>query len=270
VEFVLPCLSQPDFQTLAADWSGLNDYTWSGPKPNYQRKLEGVLSKWLAQAAAVRLRINGKNGKGSDTWDTREFAFQNGGLKIRDLERQPNSGTGKIGACVTGDNPLAVFARQNQAAILTSSHEFTNTTLATKNETVIGLSGFAITLGSDVCPGGPTDAVRYSLSINSCLGCHGVETKTEFHHIAQRDPGVASNLSGFLTGAADCQSGGQISATDYCTVTAPPVSGCGPAPASRQFNDLLRRHLYSYTVGQLKAGDDWKKKLAPFTAHQTD
>jgi hypothetical protein len=42
---------------------------------------------------------------------------------------------------------------------------------------------------------------RHLFSLTTCNGCHGGETKTsEFLHVAPRDVGERSVLSGFLTG----------------------------------------------------------------------
>lgn len=43
---------------------------------------------------------------------------------------------------------------------------------------------------------------RHDFSLNTCNGCHGAETNTVFKHVNPRNPGVASTLSGFMTGIA--------------------------------------------------------------------
>jgi len=43
-----------------------------------------------------------------------------------------------------------------------------------------------LTLAPDVPPAARRDDIRAALSINSCTGCHGAETNTEFHQIRQR------------------------------------------------------------------------------------
>lgn len=263
-EFVLPCLSQTDFKALAADWSSLNDPGQARcGSSDYVKKLECVLDTWTARASKARLRVNGNGGGGVDTWDTREFAFLPGGLQIQNLERQPN-GKG-IGMCTTSQTDLGRFVPGNVAAVLASRHEFSGS-LATKNETIVD-QGSMITLSSSLALSAPTDDVRFALSINSCLGCHGPETGTHFHQVGQRARGQQSPLSGFLTGS-NCDAGGPIVANGYCMVTSPLIDHCGPAPAQRSLNDLLRRHLYMYTVGTLKVGDDWGPQIASFTAYQ--
>lgn len=70
-----------------------------------------------------------------------------------------------------------------------------------------------------VCTSIPNANARHILSLNTCNGCHGAETNTIFKHVQPRAAGVASTLSGFLTG---------IGTVDMCG---------NPRP----FNDLARR-----------------------------
>lgn len=64
------------------------------------------------------------------------------------------------------------------------------------------------------------NATRHAFALNTCNGCHGLETQTAFLHINPREPGVPSVLSLFMRGG---------SAPD-------PVTG-----EVRAFNDLERR-----------------------------
>src|SRR5205823_1113611 len=70
-------------------------------------------------------------------------------------------------------------------------------------------------------PGIVDNRARFGLSVNTCDGCHGRETNTGFLQVGVRGKGVASTLSGFLTG---------IDVLD-------PVDGV----TSRHFADLTRR-----------------------------
>jgi hypothetical protein len=70
-----------------------------------------------------------------------------------------------------------------------------------------------------------SDTARHIFSLNTCSGCHAGETSTFFTHINPASFGSPATLSGFLTGI---------------TVIDPANRPTG-APASRTFNDLLRR-----------------------------
>jgi len=61
---------------------------------------------------------------------------------------------------------------------------------------------------------------RFNLAVNTCNGCHSVETGTTFLQISPRFPGNEASLSGFLTG----------------TTVFDPFAG-----VQRSFNDLGRR-----------------------------
>ena len=69
------------------------------------------------------------------------------------------------------------------------------------------------------------DDARHHFSLNTCSGCHGGETSTQFLHVRLAAFGSPAQLSGFLTG---------ISVTD-------PAGRPAGSPTVRSFNDLERR-----------------------------
>lgn len=69
-------------------------------------------------------------------------------------------------------------------------------------------------------PGIVNNEARHIVSLNTCVGCHSIETGTGFFHSTPRSAGQVTFLSGFLEG----------------TIAFDPVSG-----VQRSFNDLKRR-----------------------------
>jgi hypothetical protein len=53
----------------------------------------------------------------------------------------------------------------------------------------------------------PTELLeaRHLFSLNTCNGCHGAETATEFFHVGPRRAGQVAPLSKFLTGESGFQ-----------------------------------------------------------------
>lgn len=268
VEFVLPCLTKADFKSLAQDWLSLISLDWTPAVAAYQHKLEDILTHETSLSRVVRLRANGEDA--AHTWDTREFVFSNSGICQSNLERQPNF---PVGQCQGASTALGKFATRHERGILASNYEFDDPRLLDRGDT-LGPLDAVLTLGKDAAAGVNHDNVRFALSLNSCTACHGPETHTTFHHINQRDPDKASALSAFLTGSPDCSTTGSTSLVSYCTVETSAMlnqSGTckGETAVSRQFNDLLRRHLFIHTLSNLQPAADWKKALEPFTATQS-
>jgi hypothetical protein len=117
-----------------------------------------------------------------------------------------------------GSATLASFINQNEAAILTQTHD------------VPATFGGAPFLGAAVrnnidfwdAPGINNAEARHLFSLNTCNGCHGREAGIgDFLQIHPRSAGSPATLSGFLTG----------------TVVSDPVD----PNQQRSFNDLGRR-----------------------------
>ena len=258
VEFVLPCMSKQDFRELASDWSKLADGSFD------KTALEHVLDRWTRRSVSVRLRTNATTG--SNTWDVREFVFTQAELQPHLLEDQFGRSV-QLFQCQTASMPMGQFAQANLDQILKSNYDLKN--LATDSATV-NAAGIPIvlTLDSKLIAGPRLDDARFSLSINSCNGCHGFETGTSFHHVGQRRAGEKSPLSAFLTGSKD----GSLSQASYQSVQPPAADGCHVTANRRQFNDLLRRYHFLTTVGGLKAsaGDkEWERAFDAFGASET-
>ena len=287
VEFVLPAITQKDSQTIAQSWMALENLSMdpdgSGKYP-FQDALKTLVDQLTARAAKVRLRANGADS--SHTWEPREFLFQNTGLVPGRLEREPHIA---IGQCQGSKLDLGKFAAAMTQPILDSEYQYDNwpspqsqpLVCFPQNDdntclnTIAGVDKHVLVLGKDVLSDSQRDDVRFSLSVNSCTACHGSETSTGVFQIGPRYEGKqASQLSGFLTGAAGCGPSDAPILT-YCTApinTYSSPKGCqGVAKKDRSFNDLLRRHLFVYTVQQLDPAaswQTWRAALLPFTAYQ--
>ena len=251
------------------------------PDQTYQPRLEKVLSNWTGKSKFVRGRIN--VFEGGSAWYVREFAFQSKGFVAQNLARQPKI---SVFQCQNASSDLGKFvAASSVDDILASHYDLPNCDaslphcLAATNAVINVQSDrdqrAVLTLAPDVPPAARRDDIRAALSINSCTGCHGAETNTEFHQIRQRAQNRPSQLSGFLTGSPDCKPTDQTSLISYCTVqlAASPPTDCKNDRKDRQYNDLLRRHLFLYTVlhDLSSSADDatWKSALENSVAHQS-
>ena len=114
-------------------------------------------------------------------------------------------------------------------------------------------------------------------SIRGAGHSHGAETQTNRFQIGPRpdNNSAPSKLAGFLTGDPRCQPSNSGGGLGYCEVQTgqfPDPQGCqGVEKHSRQFNDLLRRHLYLVTARDLSPTADlakWREKLQPLSAYQ--
>jgi len=269
VEFVLPCLSSTGggFTDLAKDWIGLADSKLSMDDGTYQNALDALLRKWLARVQKTRLRIA---GGGLGPWDVREYSFEASGLVRQNLEREVNFLFGK---CVDASSTFGQWARLNASHINDSQYDLPAEVQALM-ATIDPDEPHVLTLGADPKqPFHDLDAVRQSLSINTCRGCHSSETKPAGGvHINQRVRGSASDLSGFLSGTTNCAISKDSNLISYCQVY-PVVANCGAPRVSQFYNDLLRRDLYLDAVlhPTFAAGSpQWYASLSRYGATQVD
>ena len=248
LEFVLPPLTKKDFKDLAAEWNGLID---PGSTDGFRNGLERVLGDCFARmsgvsqggAPLIRIRINSGDGP----WRFEEYHVTKKGLMKYPLAREPNPGT--TGApCIQG-GPLEKFAADNESRVLLSTYDWPGAHcpapgIATCLIQLTKPPAVALTLAG----ASKKDALRYALSINSCSGCHGPETRSvttmkgsdfNFEQIRNRASGAPSELSSFLTG--DSQAFGEPT-VEYGSQE---ITGCGnQTVAAHGFNDLLRRHIF--------------------------
>jgi hypothetical protein len=281
VEFVLPCKTAAELQSIGNEWWPLKDMDPSSPK--YRATLEGILDRRTIESGQVRLRVN---GKATNSWNTREFGFTASGISPQDLARQYSAEV-QLGVCQDSSQLLGKYVHANLPGVNDSNYTYgSGDPLATKTATIADPDESfhaVLTLGENLTDssnqtlsGKAADDARYSLSLNACNACHGPETGVIFHQVSQRQPTRPSDLSGFLTGATD---GAPSGSTGLLTAKTPTnisqLSNCAALakPQSRQFNDLLRRHVFLYYLRnppRRRRNDNLLDLLAPFTAYQVE
>ena len=214
LEYRLPATTNADITTWANKWHALSAQTFGSPA--YNTALEAVTNGFAAKNVAPT-RPNGSSINQVRTneialsapWEMREFHVDptRGALVEATVSQTPD-------LSLNNSPTLASWVNANTPALLAG----TDVVPATFNGAPF-LGGSALTNPGAFwsAPGITNNDARFTLSVNTCNGCHQGETGTTFLHIAPRNPGAASVLSTFLTGK-----------------TLPdPVSG-----VTRTFNDL--------------------------------
>src|SRR4051812_14676946 len=87
----------------------------------------------------------------------------------------------QINVCQRAGTPLAKFLRipQNLNDVESSYYEFSSTPELTAKDPKLFEGGrVVLTLGKGVAAKDDLDRARFSLSINSCVGCHGMEPRS--------------------------------------------------------------------------------------------
>ena len=258
LEFQLPPLSKPDFLALAGEWYNLPPLASS----DYRTKLEGILEhsfRLLNNKSLIRIRAN----YGTGPWSFVEYHLTGRGLQRFPLDREPNPRPSDSPALAAPMTPcvqpgsLMNFVIAHTQKVLLSNYSFPETAcpathIGACQVSVLKEHPTALTLpaGATFTPPATVDDVRFALSINTCSGCHGAETRTNamirdpefnFEQVQNRAPGAQSKLSPFLAGGVAGEP-----TTDLYEMKA---ALCGGAVAgSRKFNDLLRRHLFMLAV----------------------
>lgn len=142
------------------------------------------------QATDISQIVTNENAFGNGSWEMREFAPQGAGQ----MAMLPLSFTPAWGFNAT--STLRDFINENESEILDGSYDIPLTYLdAPFQAAAVTYSGDAWSTPPEV-----NNEARHILSLNTCNGCHGGETLTDFLHIEPRAEGEESTLSGFLTG----------------------------------------------------------------------
>jgi hypothetical protein len=290
VEFVLPALSREEFQRYTDSWIALSLPSLAGipgrvvdgldrllpgdltrpledaRDPAGINALEGLLESLLARWSQdrrpyVRIRTNARVEGSGTVWQMDQRRLDPAGLVSVPLDQEP--GHVDTNKCVGRDSPLGNFVALQRTAVLKSSHNFYDhpvcgdTPLTTCYASPREGNNRVLTLSHDVAPPGPLaslDRLRFAVSIASCRGCHGVETRgtqprlnryTQFDQLKYREPNEQTSLPPFLAG----NDSGNAS-LDVWTVAPPPVLNCaGDAiVGSQNYNDMFRRFLYQLVV----------------------
>jgi hypothetical protein len=223
VEYGMPAQSESDVLEWANLWHGLSALGF--PSEEYNAALEAITRRVTARGASpsrlngsslVELRTNEVALSPNTVWELRGF--------------QLSTATGFFEETTAKDTPdlsfngtpeLADFVNANAAAIkAVVPGAMSNTVPALLAGAPFMAGSIPNNLAGWNAPGILDPDARFHMSLNTCNGCHGSETNTQFLMIAPRTPGTEAVLSAFLTG----------------TVVTDAFSG-----QTRALNDLARR-----------------------------
>jgi hypothetical protein len=217
LEYRLPATSEADVLAWADRWHDLGALALGSAA--YNQALEGVTELFAGRNAEPG-RVNGSALSQLRTneialsfpWELREFTLSptTGLFRTDTVKLTPDNS-------LMGSATLASFINQNEATILTQTHDVPSTFNGAP------FLGTAVRNNIDFwdAPGINNPEARHLFSLNTCNGCHGREAGiNDFLQIHPRSAGSEAALSGFLTG----------------TVVSDPVSA-----QERPFNDLQRR-----------------------------
>jgi hypothetical protein len=218
LEYRLPATSRRDVLRWARVWHSLGSLAF--PSEAYRARLQEITDRFTARGADP----SGVNGSALATlrtdevalaapWELRQFALANdGGLSETTVDDTPDLG-------FRGTPTLADFVN-DFGRLFIYGRGFVPPTF----EGAPFRGGAALNdLEAWDAPGIAFPATRRAFSLATCNGCHAApETGTEFVHVAPRNAGEPSRLSGFLLGLA----------------MPDPVTG-----ALQTFNDIDRRKI---------------------------
>jgi len=218
LEYRLPATTEAEVLAWATRWHDLGELPLGSAA--FNQALEAVTERFASRNAEPG-RVN---GSALSQLRTNEIAL-NFPWELRELTLSPTTGLFRQDSVkLTPDNSLmgsaalASFINQNEAAILTQTHDVPSTFEGAP------FLGAAVRNNIDFwdAPGIDNPEARHLFSLNTCNGCHGREAGVnDFLQIHPRSAGSETQLSGFLTGTV---------------VSDPVVSG-----QQRSFNDLQRR-----------------------------
>ncbi len=222
LEYNLPATTPADAATWASLWHGLASHPF--PSEEYNAALEALTRRFAGRGASP----GSINGSALLNLRTNEIALSDvGRWEFREFNLSPTTGlfdeatvkeTPDLG--FNGSQKFADFVNQNAAAILSEIPGANDGTVLSQFEGGPFLGGSVFNdLVEWSAPGIANDDARFHASLNTCNGCHGPESNTQFLQITPRFPGGEATLSPFLTGT---------------TVT-------DPVGQTRTLNDLGRR-----------------------------
>lgn len=220
-------------QNWADLWHGLGSHTFG---PDYNAALQAVTDRFATIGASP-----GKpNGSALNQLRTNEIqlVLPNPPWELREFKLPVNVVTSGAPVQLAEVTVAQTPARSLNQTPAISSYANTNAAAIRANNYVVpltwngspfrgGAAPHNLDLGWDgpppACTSIPLD-VRFDFSVNTCSGCHGTpETGTVFKQVEPRAAGVASVLSGFLTGET---------VHDFCDST-----------ITHKFNDIDRRRV---------------------------
>jgi hypothetical protein len=204
-EYKLPAATADDVTAWANRWHALGSL--SVPSEAYNAALQAITEMF----AGPNARPDHTNGSAINAVRTNEIDFGNNGVwQLREFGLAPDTKrlaptTIKLTPDLGFNNTdtLASFINTNEAAILAETVKDTDTI-------PLSFNGSAFRAGAVFndfftrwnAPGINNLEARFNLAVNTCNGCHSIETGVDFLQIIPRFPGGEAGLSLFLTGTS--------------------------------------------------------------------
>ena len=216
-EYKLPAASEADVLGWAEAFHALGALPLS---EDYNVALQALTDRFAGRgarpshpngSAISAVRTNEIDFGEDGNWELREFGLSptSGMLVPRPVELTPD-------ASLNHSDTLARFVNANAGAILADQHTVPDLVEGQPFRAAASLNDGPIWSATGILD----NEARHHFAVNTCNGCHAIETGTPFIHIGPRLKGLPSRLSGFLTG---------ITVSD-------PITG-----EARTFNDIARR-----------------------------
>lgn len=196
LEYELLADTVEEVQQWAAQWHALGELEFGEA---YNLALRDITDRFtLANIAPSKANGSALNQLRSNEialaapWELREFnlSSETGNLFLTTVKLTPKLET-------NGSARLAGFINQNEAAILEETHVIPNIALGAHSRSSTN-PGSNLTWDA---PGINNPVARHKFALNTCSGCHTVETSTGFLHVSNRPVSQAATLSPFLSGA---------------------------------------------------------------------
>jgi hypothetical protein len=221
LEYAVDKKTTTDVKAWASKWAGLNSHSFTSTTylSTLQDITEAVVvagkggSKRPNSSELIRIRTN--DSQDDNNWQLREFEIDPATHLFRatTIKNTPSSlfQDGDQFAPpfdFTDAQVLTDWINQNEQEIIDERHNVP--TFVDRNEepflggetTHFGNNGLNGTWAIAAAQSGliHSSEARRTFSFNTCNGCHGAETNTDFSHIAPRPYGQEAQLSCFLTG----------------------------------------------------------------------
>lgn len=189
LEYRLHAASESDLQEWAQAWHALGALPF--PSERYNAALQAITDRFSAARSALSaLRSN--EIMLDVPWELRSFALAPAADRFVPMAVELTPALQFLGSQL-----LADFINANAGPVLAGAHQVPLQLEGRPFLAGSALNNFQVWDAPAVAP-----AARRAFALHTCSGCHGIETGTEFVHIAPREPGARAELSGFLLGTA--------------------------------------------------------------------
>lgn len=178
-EFKIPAVTKDSYNYWRDEFLSLSYLSFG---EHFNNKLSSMYKKVVNSKNLNQVRTN--DFFLDFIWEMREFKLQNDKLKQVVTAQNPDL-THNLSV------PFYTWIKENEKKIMNLSYRIPQKFLAPSSLLETELFQWDFGFKHD-------EKIRKHLSINTCNGCHGGETQTEFTHIKIRREGVSSYISHFL------------------------------------------------------------------------